>query len=178
MPAVFLVECSVNSFVCGGAFCASLFRLAGTGLSVQPLLSRPSCCRPSASCCWSLAPVLTSEKFLALGKAGTRGRTTVRIDDDCVCLWHLFFSVTEMASVTKRPSTGTGGIPAAASPSLSPSASSASSSSDAPGARRGLLGLVRGLLFDHAFFPLFFVLVMLGELVLGVAIIQRVACQW
>jgi hypothetical protein len=76
-----------------------------------------------------------------------------------------------MASVTKRPSTAPGGIPAAANPSLSPS-------SDAPGARRGLLGLVRGLLFDHAFFPLFFVLVMLGELVLGVAIIQRVACQW
>jgi hypothetical protein len=79
-----------------------------------------------------------------------------------------------MASVTKRTATATVGGTAAASPSLS---ASSASSSDAPAARRGLQGLVRGLLFDHAFFPLFFVLVMLGELVLGVVIIQRVACQ-
>jgi hypothetical protein len=56
----------------------------------------------------------------------------------------------------------------------------AGSSSDAatglPRLLRWPIATVRGLLFNHAYFPMLLALVLLGEAVLGSLIIQRIAC--
>jgi len=54
------------------------------------------------------------------------------------------------------------------------------SSSDAatglPRLLRWPIATIRGLLFNHAYFPMMLALVLLGEAVLGSLIIQRIAC--
>ncbi len=51
------------------------------------------------------------------------------------------------------------------------------SASSLPRLLRWPVSFARGLLFDHAYFRTLFVSVLLAELVLGIAIIQRIACQ-